>query len=49
MIKPKFIKYIFLILSFIFIFVWIFDIKFDTKENSEKKWSDIVFILDVSK
>lgn len=49
MIKPKFIKYIFLILSFIFIFVWIFDIKFNTNENSEKKWSDIVFILDVSK
>lgn len=48
--KHFFVKYIFLIISFLVLFVSIFWVNF-WKENygNEKKWIDIVFVLDVSK
>lgn len=43
------IKYIFLSLSFLLVFLSIFDIKYFSKEEKKEKWLDIVFVLDVSK
>ncbi len=45
-----FLKEIFLAFSFIILLLWIFEIKYSSEKiNTNVKWLDIVFILDVSK
>lgn len=43
------LKYLFLFLSFLSIFLSIFWIKYFSEDQMEKSWIDVVFVLDVSK